>query len=195
MRVIQVKCPQCNTAITMKQKDKLFLCQQCNTLHVRDGGIEKLDYEIAEPNPNVQGEKVYVPFWRVYASVVVRSKSVEGGTLFKMVSWLKGGSDSGNMFIYIPANELDPGSFRRIATQFTTNQPRYRTRLNFSNIPRVPAVMDKKEAAELADFVVVTIEAEQPGVMQRLDYTLTVNDTKLVYLPFTKTQQGLLSAL
>jgi len=195
MRVIQVKCPQCNTAITMKQKDKLFLCQQCNTLHVRDGGIEKLDYEIAEPNPNAQGEKVYVPFWRVYASVVVRSKSVEGGSLFKMVNWLKGGSDSGSMFIYIPANELDPGSFRRIATQFTTNQQRYRTRLNFSNIPRIPAVMDKKEAAELADFVVVTIEAEQPGVMQRLDYSLTVNDTKLVYLPFTKTQQGLLSAL
>jgi hypothetical protein len=56
-------------------------------------------------------------------------------------------------------------------------------------------VISKQEAAELADFVVVTMEAEQPGVLQKLDYTLTVNDTKLVYLPFVRAAQGLTPAL
>ena len=195
MRVIQVKCPQCNSPIQMKQKDKVFYCTQCNTMHIRDGGIEKLDYEVAEFSPTAQGERVYMPFWRIYATFVVRSKSVEGGTLFRLSTMLKGGSDSGSMFIYVPAAELDTANFRRIAVQFTSNSPRYPTRLNFGNVARLPAAISKQEAGELADFVVVTMEAEQPGVLQKLDYDLTVNDTKLVYLPFMRTAQGLMPAL
>lgn len=190
-----MKCPQCNSPIVMKQKDKVFFCQQCGTAHIRDGGVEKLDVEIAEFSPSAQGEKNYMPFWRIYATFIVRSKSVEGGALFRLSSFLKGGSDSGNMFIYIPAAELDTANFRRMAVQFTANPPRYPTRLNFGNANRLPAVVSKQEAAELADFVVVTMEAEQPGVLQKLDYSLTVNDTKLVYLPFVRTAQGLMPAL
>ena len=195
MRVIQVKCPQCDSPLTMKQKDKVFYCASCGTMHVRNGGVEKLDYEIAEFSPNAQGEKVFMPFWRVYASLVVRSKNVEGGTFFKIANFLKGG-DSGNMFIYIPAADLNTNDFRRIATQFTSNPPRYSTRLKFGNEVRIPAAISKQEAAELADFVIVTMEAEQPGVLQRLDYSLTINDTKLVYLPFVRNAGGqLLSGL
>ena len=196
MRVVQVKCPSCNTAITMKEKDRLFYCDKCNVMHIRDTGVpEKIDYEIAEFNQSAQGERVYVPFWRLYTTFIVRSKNVEGGTIFKMTQWLKGGSDSGNMFIYIPASELDAANFRRLATMFTGAGPRYPTRLNFAGVKRIPATMPKQEAAKLADFVVVTMEAEQPGVLQRLDYSLTVNDTKLVYLPFIRTAGGLQPAL
>ncbi len=199
MRVIQVKCPSCNTAITMKEKDRLFFCDKCNVMHIRDTGTpEKVDFEIADFNPasaSIQGERVYMPFWRLYTTFIVRAKSVEGGALFKMSQWLKGGSDSGNMFIYIPASELDAGSFKKFSTMFTGAAPRYPTKLNFSGVKRIPATMPKAEAAQLADFVVVTMEAEQPGVLQKLDYSLTVNDTKLVYLPFVRTASGLVSAL
>lgn len=194
MNVIQVKCPSCNTPIYMKQKDNLFYCDKCNVMHIRDPGVERIDFEVGEFNPGAQGEKIYVPFWRVYASFVLRSKSVEGGGLFKLSQWLKGTNDSGNMFIYIPASELDIANFKRLATQMTTSNPRYKTRLNFGGLPRLSTSLSKKEAAELADFVVVTMEAEQPGTLQRLDYTLTVNDTKMVYLPFIRSAQGLMPA-
>ncbi len=196
MKVVQVKCPSCNQAISMKGIDKLFYCDKCNVLHIREGGTpEKVDFEIAEFNQSAQGEKVYMPFWRLYTTFIVRSKNVQGGTIFKMSQWLKGGSDSGNMFIYIPASELDAGTFKKLATMFTGAAPRYATRLNFGNVKRLPGVMPKLEAAQLADFVVVTMEAEQPGVLQQLDYSLTVNDTKLVYLPFLMTPQGPVAAL
>jgi len=194
MNVIQVKCPSCNSPIYMKQKDKLFYCDKCNVMHVRNGGVERVDFEVGEFSPSAQGEKVYVPFWRVYASFIIRSKSVEGGSLFKLSQWLKGANDSGNIFIYIPASEMDTANFRRLATQLTTSNPRHKTRLNFGGLQRLPTTLSKKEAAELADFVVVTMEAEQPGVLQQLDYTLTVNDTKMVYLPFIKSGQGLMPA-
>jgi len=196
MRVIQVKCPSCNGPIYMKQRDRMFFCEKCNVMHTRESGApERVDFEIADFNQNVAGERVYMPFWRVYAYLLVRSKSVEGGTLFKLVQLLKGGSDSGNVFIYIPACELDIGSFKRLATQMTISNPRYPTKLNFGGVQRLPVSVSKRDAMELADFIVVTMEAEQPGVMQRLDYTLTVNDTKMVYLPFVRTPQGLAPAL
>lgn len=196
MKVVQVKCPSCNSPIFMKQKDKLFFCDKCNVMHIRDSGVpEKIDFEIAEFNANAQGDRVYVPFWRVYVTLQVHSKSVEGGTIFRLANWLKGGSDSGNMFVYIPASEMDTGMFRRMATMYTGASPNYRTRLNFGNVKRLPAALGKAEASELADFVIVTMEAEQPGVLQKLDYSLTVNDSKMVYLPFIAGAQGLVPAL
>ena len=58
----------------------------------------------------------------------------------------------------------------------------------------MPATMSRQDARELADFIVVTMEAEKPGVLQRLDYSLIVNGTKMVYLPFVISQSGLVPA-
>ncbi|HIH00692.1 TPA: hypothetical protein HA259_01170 [Thermoplasmata archaeon] len=195
MKVIQVKCPSCDSPIYSKQRDRLFYCDKCNVLHGRDEGVEKLDFEIAEFNRSLSGEKVYVPFWRLYCSFVIRSKSVEGGHVFRLASWLKGQDGSGTLFIYIPAADFDPMAFKRMAIDYTAASPKYNTRLNFGGVRRMPASMSREEATELADFVVVTMEAEKPGVLQRLDYSLTVNGSKVVYLPFVLGQSGLVSAL
>ncbi len=191
MRVVQVKCPRCGNPIMMKRVDRFFLCDKCGTLHVRDGGIEQIQYEIADFARGVQGEKVYVPFWRVFASFAIRTKKVEGGSIFRLSQWIKGESDGGDMFVYIPAVELDVNTFKKLAVSMTLASPRYPTRLDFGGVERMPAAVSKDEAVELADFVVVTMEAEEPGVLQNLDYSLTVKDAKVVYMPFVRTSAGL----
>jgi len=195
LKVIQVKCPKCNNPITMKQKDKLFLCTQCNTLHTRDEGIEVIPYEIAEFHQGMHGDDVYVPFWRMNCTFQIRSKQVQGGALFKLAAWVKGGSDSGNISIFIPALDLDPTTFRRFVSLFMNNPPRYTTRFNFGGVKNLPSTVTRREASELADFAVVTMEAEQPGVLQNLDYSLTIHDSKIIYLPFILTPTGLSPAL
>ena len=190
-----MKCPSCNTPIYSKERDQLFYCDKCNVLHSRDGGVERVDFEIAEFNRAMAGEKVYVPFWRLYCSFVIRSRSVEGGHVFRLMSWMKGDDGSGTLFIYIPAADFEPMTFKRLAIGYTSSSPKYSTRLDFGGIRRMPASMSKEEATELADFVVVTMEAEKPGVLQRLDYSLTVNGSKVVYLPFLAGGAGLTPAL
>jgi hypothetical protein len=69
----------------------------------------------------------------------------------------------------------------------TYEPPRYRPRTDFGGRQRLGTSITKEEAAELADFVIVTIEAEKPGVLQSLTYDLKVNDTKLIYLPYSST--------
>lgn len=195
MKVIQVKCPKCNAPIVMKQKDRLFLCTQCNTLHTRDEGVEVIPFEIAEFHPNIHGDDVYVPFWKMNATFEIRYKRSEGGIISKLAAFVKGGSNTGNIAIFIPATDLDTATFRRLVSLFLSNPPRYTTRFNFGGVRNLPSTVTRKEAAELADFAVVTMEADQPGVLQNLDYSLKISDSKIVYLPFVMTPGGLNPAL
>jgi hypothetical protein len=196
MKVIQVKCPKCGNAISMTQRDRVFLCSNCNTLHSRDNGVETLNFEIAEFGPSFRGDGMYVPFWRLSANFIIRSERIEGGGASRLAAWLKGAqSRGGALYIFVPAAEFDPTTFKYFAMMFTENPPRYSTRFNFGGMKNMPVVTTRAEALELADFVVVTLEAEQPGILQQLDYTLQVSDAKLIYLPFLKTPNGLQPAL
>jgi hypothetical protein len=197
MKVVQVTCPNCRQPIQMKTKDLLFLCSNCGTLHVRDGGINVIDYEIAEfaKGADMQN-RIYVPFWRVYCNFVINHVQTSGGTVFKLSNWLHGtGQDSGDIFIFVPASDFDPTTFRRLATTMTANPPRYASRMNFGDVSRLPATISKEQAGELADFIVVTMEADKPGVLQELDYSLTVKDSRIVYLPFLSSPNGLVAGL
>jgi hypothetical protein len=177
----------------MKAKDQLFLCSNCGTLHVREGGVTVIDYEIADFAKGAQLEsRVYVPFWRVYCDFVINHVKTSGGTMFKLANWTRGEEkSSGEIFVFFPASEFDPSTFSRLATTFTANPPKYSTRLNFEDVPRLPAMVNKEEVNDLADFILVTMEAEKPGVLQELDYTLTVKDSMIVFLPFVSSSSGL----
>jgi hypothetical protein len=181
----------------MKQKDLLFYCDSCKTIHIRDGGVTVIDYEIGDFRRTApQNDRIYVPFWRLYCSFTIQNIKIEGGGLFKLSNWLKGGTGTtGDIFIFVPASDFDPSTFKRLAILLTTMPPKYSSRMDFNNVPRLPATMTREEAMQMAHFVVITVEAEKPGTLQNLDYTLTVNDARAVYLPFLTSQQGLVLGL
>jgi len=190
MKIVQVKCPSCGTPIRMKNKEAIFLCDNCGMMHTRNHGIERIDYEIVEFSSSVANERMYMPFWRLYCDFSIRSKNVEGGSFFRLSQWIKGDKNSGAFFVFIPAFDTSLENFKLLSIHLTLNPPHYRTTMNFGGVTRMPVLMTKEEARELADFVVVTIEAEKPGVLQYLDYSLSVKDERIIYLPFTKTSSG-----
>jgi hypothetical protein len=53
----------------------------------------------------------------------------------------------------------------------------------------------REEAAAMADFIIVTHEAEKPGVLQQLNYSMTINELKLMYLPFYWDGKGYFTGL
>ncbi|WP_019176866.1 hypothetical protein [Methanomassiliicoccus luminyensis] len=192
MKVAQVKCPQCSEPIYMKQKDEMFYCKNCGTIHNRDvHGIHRVPYEIADARAPANGKLYYMPFWRLYCNISIRSRNVQGGALYKLAAAFTGGDKGGRVPIYVPASDLDVSTFRQWAVQLTTDPPRYNTRTDFAEVERVPATVLQEDALELADFVVVTLEAEKPGTLQYLDYELKVLESKLVYLPFAHGGGGL----
>lgn len=192
MKVIQVKCPQCEQPLYQKKRDNMFYCNNCGTIHYRDvKGKHMVDYEIASADPNAAGQRYYMPFWRLYCHFDIRSRDVEGGYMHKLATKIRGEEAGGMIYIFVPASDLDTTTFRYWAVNLTTNNPRYNLRSDFNNIERLPTTMNEEEAVEMADFVAVTLEAEKPGKMQYLDYDLKVQESKLVYLPFFQEAKGL----
>jgi hypothetical protein len=191
MKIVQVKCPQCEQPIYQKRTDEMFLCQNCGALHHRDvTGSHLVPFEVAELNPQATGQRYYLPFWRLLCQVNIRSRNEVGGWTQKISRSIKGGDNGGTLYVFVPASDLDTATFRRLAVDLTMSPPRYKNGKDFLGIERIPTTMDQGEAAEMADFVVVTLEAEKPGTLQYLDYQLQVQESKLIYLPFVNTTSG-----
>ncbi|HUT27739.1 MAG TPA: hypothetical protein VMW85_06825 [Methanomassiliicoccales archaeon] len=190
MKVLQIKCPHCQQPIYSKVRDLAFYCPHCKTMHIRDGGINVIDFDVAEFHTNSPPDRVYMPFWRLFSGFTINQSNVAGGMLHKLGRLLKGTANGGNIFIYIPAWETDVDEFKRWAMNLTEAQPMYSLRLDFNNVERAPTVVPKEEAMKMADFVIVTMEAEKPGTLQYLDYQLQVHDARLIYLPFIKGEGG-----
>jgi hypothetical protein len=191
MKVLQIKCPRCQQPIYSKTKDLTFYCPHCRTMHVRDGGVNIIDFDIAEFNVNAPPDRVYMPFWRLFSTVRINQSQVTGGTLHKLGRLLKGTVDGGNVFIYVPAWETEVQEFKRWSMGMTESQPIYSLRMDFNNVERVATAVSKEEAMRMADFVIVTMEAEKPGTLQYLNYSLQVHDARLIYLPFVKGPGGM----
>ncbi|MCG7844854.1 MAG: hypothetical protein MIO90_05430 [Methanomassiliicoccales archaeon] len=191
MKVIQIKCPRCQQPIYSKVKDLAFYCNHCRTMHIRDGGVNIIDFDIAEFNVNSAPERVYLPYWRLFTTFTINQSKVAGGTLHKLGRLLKGTANGGNLFIYIPAWETDVAEFKRWAMNMTETQPMYSLRTDFNNVERYPTAVSKEEAMQMADFVIVTMEAEKPGTLQYLDYQLQVHDARLLYLPYVQGPGGM----
>ncbi|OPY31851.1 MAG: hypothetical protein A4E32_01455 [Methanomassiliicoccales archaeon PtaU1.Bin124] len=192
MKVIQVTCPNCHQPVINKFVDRVFWCDKCNTMHTRNGGTKVLDIEIGNYNPSIPGQVTYMPFWRVWANFAIHQSNSSGGTFHKLGKFLRGDSNQGSLFIFVPAMELNIGTFKNMAINMTLEAPRYATRMDFANLPRSPVKMTKEESFQAADFVFVTMEADKPGILQQLDYTLDVQDARLVYLPFIVGQDGIM---
>jgi hypothetical protein len=191
VKVVQVNCPQCEQPIYQKRTDEMFLCQNCGALHHRDmAGPHLVPYEIADPNPQATGQRYYLPFWRLLCQVNIKSRDEVGGWTQRLSKSIKGGDNGGTLYVFMPASELDTATFRRLSVTLTMSPPHYVARKDFLGIERVSTTMSQSEAVEMADFVVVTLEAEKPGTLQHLDYELKVQESKLIYLPFVNSASG-----
>jgi hypothetical protein len=182
-----VKCPSCGQPIQGKAADRVFLCT-CGVLHTRDDdGTRQLEYAIAPPKPASAPPSavLYVPFWRLDADVAIHySRSTGMGGFFNKLfgkDW-KGGRVS----IYVPAVDWDPGTYKRWASTVTSSPPKFKMAQDFGPFEKMPVVIDETEAKQLADFLILTFEAEKSGVLQEMSYEVKVFGTSLLYLPFNR---------
>ncbi|MEM3396929.1 MAG: hypothetical protein QW620_07635 [Thermoplasmata archaeon] len=184
MKVVHIKCPKCQNPFYSKATDTVFLCEHCGAMHVREPELKIIDYEFWEFAQSYQGERYYMPFWRLYTTVTIHHMQVAGGALVKLANLLAGGGSSGNIFIYVPAIEFSPEEFKYWSNLLTFTPPRANVALKVDkNVPKLAVKIGEAEAMKLADFLILTYEAEKPGVLQDIRYDLRVNNTKLIYFP------------
>lgn len=183
-KVVPIICPGCGNPMYTKDHDSVYLCQ-CGTLHSRNGKASILEYEVGAFKPE-DGEKVYLPFWKLGVDFGVKYEKVEGGMVSKFAGFLKGDSNVGHVDMLLPAFDTGADRYKEMAKILTLSPPAYQKDRFDPNVRREPCSITIDMTDEMADFLFVTIEAEKPGVMQQLDYDLKVTSKKMLYLPYYK---------
>lgn len=194
LKLTKVNCPKCNAQLVSKQReeDLLFLCD-CGTIHTRDPEPQVIEYDIAKQRDAANPNRFYIPFWRVSAFVRVYDTDVVGG-FFALTNLFGGGGGQtqGDIDVYVPAAKMPAQEFRKWATMLTNRPPAYTKEKDFGGVWRMPCNISNEEARKMADFVILTNEAEKPGTMQSIRYDMTINKMMVVFLPFIRDQNGYL---
>jgi hypothetical protein len=185
-KIVPIICPGCKNPMYGKDDDMVFLCSNCGTLHARDGKVTVIEYEAGAYAKQTDGDKVYLPFWKLGVDFHIKYQKVEGGAVSKFMGFLKGDSNAGHIDTFLPAFEMEPVRYKELAGRLTLSQPKYTPDRLEPSVKREPCKVDMDMIDDMADFLFVTIEAERPGTMQQLDYDLKVTSRKLVYLPYYK---------
>jgi hypothetical protein len=186
-KIIQIRCPKCNTPIFSKTVDSVFLCESCGTMHVRDGSApEAVGFQAGKFTRQGDGERVYLPVWVTGVNFNIDNIKSEGGGLSNLFGLLSGQSKQGSIVMFIPAYELEPMAFKETAMRMTASPPKIEPDKLQPGVKRQPVVLTSDQLEHIAEFLFVTGVAEKPGVLQRLDYRLNVTSKALLYLPYYK---------
>ncbi len=190
MQVVQVRCPECGNPIMSKQKDTVFYCNNCGTMHIRNGGIKVLDVEIGAFNPNAP--QASAP-WR---SISPWSSTASGPRAAASESWRTGSGETRlGEPVHLGAGLRiwgSTGSSRWPWSSPSPHRPQHQDGLRPG--ARAPDGGEAGGGDGDGRFRGGHDRGRKPGVLQDLDSTSRVHDAKLVYLPFVSTSGGLVPA-
>jgi hypothetical protein len=184
-KLVPITCPGCKNPVYSKDIDSVIICPRCGTLQARDGTVSIVEYEAGAFAKAGDGEKVYMPFWRLGATFNIKQEVVKGGLLGKLAG-TAGKAGEGGIDMMLPAFDLEPLKFKELAKGLTMQSPKYAAAPLEPAVRLEPCKVTIDMTDEMADFLFVTIEAEKPGTLQNLVYDLKVASKKLVYLPYYK---------
>ena len=183
-KIVHIVCPGCKTPMFSKDVDNVFLCDNCGTLHVREGNnVEVVHYDFGAFAQSLGGDRVYLPFWVVDVDFHIGDINIQGGGLGNLFGLLDGQAKSGTITMYMPAYDMDPMHFKEVAMYHTGNPPQYKPGKQEPGVKRAKCVLTVDLLPQMADFIFVTGVAEKPGVLQRLDFNLQIKGKRLIYLP------------
>jgi hypothetical protein len=184
-KLVPVTCPGCKNPVYGKDVDNVILCSRCGTLQARNGSVSVVEYEAGAFTKASDGEKLYLPFWKLGVAYDIKMEDVRGGLLGKLAG-TAAKTGAGGVVMMLPAFELEPLKFKEIAKALTLQPPAYTPGTLEPSVRREVCKVSLDMTDEMADFLFVTIEAEKPGILQQLAYDLKVTAKKLVFLPYYK---------
>ncbi len=190
VRLIALKCPQCSFPIPAEAEEIVAACPQCGQairLEADDFVAQAVAW--AEPRAGAVVAR-WLPFWAFPGRVVITSRETQG---FSLTAAFGGGGGADPLWehaarLWVPAFDLSLDGAKRWGVQLTRAQPVLRPGPVPSGAPLRDCVVTLEDARKLADFVVLSIEAERPDMLRSISFTLPEGTPELWALPYDGTQ-------
>ncbi|HMQ67951.1 MAG TPA: hypothetical protein PKA90_03140 [Ignavibacteria bacterium] len=177
-----VKCKQCGSGLVVEVNDNIVYCASCGSgFEIINGEMSPIEINFASAAIREDGELIYKPFWLLKTNISILERNASGNFLKNIF----GGSNdntSGEIIFYIPAFYCSLEVMKNLATQFTIKNPVASPQKY--NVKLTGFAYGKEDAKKLAEFILISMEAEKSDVMKKFNYKLDFTSPEIVGIPF-----------
>lgn len=179
MKLLLLRCPKCNHALTPGQDDQVIQCPNCRVaVGINEGGLTLLPAQYVAPT--VEEPASWLPFWVYRGKVTIKSRKTQGGRSAEkdaQAFWAQ------PRRVYIPAWACELIEARDLVEDLLEKQPVMEAVIPPEGAAFEPAVVTPADARKLLELVIVSLEAERDDWMESLDYDLRLESEALWLLP------------
>lgn len=186
MKLLLLRCPQCNHTLTPGNEDVVVQCSNCRSaVSINEGGLSLLPANFAAPTQR-QAE-AWLPFWVYRGQVTLKSRETQGG---------RSAEKDARAFweqprqVYIPAWGAELAQARDLMRKLLEKQPSLQAQPTSGGAAFAPAVLSPDDGRKLLELVIVSIEASRSDWLESLDFDLRLDSEALWLLPAEQDNDG-----
>jgi hypothetical protein len=185
VRLIALKCPRCERPLRPAPSEVAFACGECGQV-VRVAGDaiapQIAHWAAARPGASVRD---WLPFWTLPGEVRFSRRKTDGFQLAQLV----GGTGADPLWerarrLWVPAFRLELDEAQRWGARLTREAREYTHGPMPDGAPLRGCELDLDDARRLAEFIVLSIEAERSDTLADLEFTLPDGEPELWLLPW-----------
>ena len=179
VELVPMYCLKCQTPVPAKVEETVWVCSACGQglLLDPDKGLLALEIHTASGTPGTGAQNVPGhPYWVATGRVTLSRATFHGDQTGEMQAfWAQP-----RRFI-IPAYALELEEITRLGVNLVRQSPVLTPAA--SPAPFHPVVLMPEDLRPLAEFIVLTIEAERKDALKELTFTLELEPPELWILP------------
>ncbi|HAY33853.1 MAG TPA: hypothetical protein PK536_07870 [Ignavibacteria bacterium] len=185
-----VVCKSCGSGLSVEMNDNIVYCTSCgNGFEEINGEMKNIEINFANAAFRSEGELIYKPFWLLNTTITILERKATGSFLKNLFGG-SGEFTGGDILFYIPAFYCNIESMEELSKQFTIKNPvaspqKYNSKLT-------GFAYGKEDAKKLAEFILISLEAEKSDVIKNFRYEMKVNSYSILGIPFYDNKSGML---
>ncbi len=177
-----LKCLRCGSLVPAQEDEVAWRCALCGQgLQLTEQGLEPLEVSWAAARPG-QAQLRWLPFWIFTGTVQFSRRETYSGNRQPERLW------NTPVRFYVPAFAANLQQMQGLGAALTRRQPP----LQAGPVPGPLAgcTLLLRDARQAAEFIVLTIEAEQSDKLKQVDFALKLEAPQLWMLPFAGEAQA-----
>jgi len=183
-----VKCRSCGSGLVIEVNDNIVYCSSCGSgFEIVDGELTPIEINFAAAAIRSEGEMIYKPFWLLKVKVDVLERKAKGEFLKNLFGG-SGEMTAGDITFYIPAFYCHLDTMKNLSSQFTLRHPVASPQKY--NVKLVGFAFGKEDAKKLAEFILISLEAEKGDTIKSFKYEMKYNSMEILGIPFYKLDNG-----
>jgi len=182
IQIMVVKCTNCGSTLNVEVNDEITYCISCGSgFELVDGKLFPIEVNFISPTIPEQGKLIYKPFWKLETNVNIIERDA-GSNLFKKLFSNNSSQPERLLNFVIPAFDCSIESLKKLAFYYTFQNPPLSPQKFSINLKGFS--YGREDARKLAEFILISFEAEKPDTIRSLKYELKFLNDSILGIPF-----------